>query len=252
MADLTPPPPVLWEASFDESGKLADSEIVVFGGCMGPREAVEDFGTKWVERLRRDGLQYTSMKEAIHFQGPYVDWKANTDKRDAVLRDLAKLLGDSSLLMMSSPITTSEFKALPSHQQKKLGNDPQYCGFEACIVSTLSQAPNLVLHAVCDLSEQYAERCITLFNTLRKRNETVKARCFALTFADDTRHSGLQAADMIAYCSRADHQRSTKTPVPIVEEIIGILNSHGGNTNWFVWKAGSEGLGHGEIEPAAT
>jgi hypothetical protein len=201
--------PTLWQAFFDESGKLQDpkNEIVVFGGLAGPSNSAVVFEQKWEACIHHNHLSCTSMKDAIHFQGPYEAWKDNPTKRDDVLRQLAQLLADSDLFMVSSPMTSAEFKSLPQETRKKLWNDPQYCGFEACLMGVLAQRNDSVMHVACDLSEEYSEKCITLFNKLRKRNQIIKARCFAITFADDKRSSGLQAADMIAYCSRADHQR---------------------------------------------
>jgi hypothetical protein len=54
---------------------------------------------------------------------------------------------------------------------------------------------------------------------------------------------------MIAYCMRAEHL-GIEPPDPIVTKVIGILQTHGTETGWCVWKAGGGGLGHGEIEPS--
>ncbi len=240
--------PTLFQGCFDESGKLADSEIVAFGGCIGTYDQFHALGVKWEKRLGDDGLPYTSMKDAMHARGPYIGWKNFTGKRDAILRDFARMIVESRMLMMSSPMTSSEFKTLPALQRQKLGNDIYYCGFEAVVMGTLHHAPNLVLHVICDLSEEYSEKCIKLFNKLRQKNESVKARCFGISFADDERHSGLQAADMIAYCSRADSLRFLRPPEPIVEEIIAILSEGGTELDSYLFRADSDGLGHGELE----
>jgi len=117
----------------------------------------------------------------------------------------------------------------------------------ATSLEELRRGKNL-LHIVCDLSEEYSEKCIKLFHKLRARNSLIKARCFGISFADDARHGGLQAADLIAYCSRADHLRATWEPEPIVEELITILATHKSPARWFVWKARAGGIGHGELE----
>src|ERR1035437_1760672 len=239
------PPTRLVMACFDESGKLHDSDIVAFGGCVGSPDYIDQFSTQWAERLRRDGLAYTSMKDAMHFHGPYSRWDGNETKRDAVLRDLTAMIADSELLMISSPMTSAQFKALPPEQRRRLWNDPQYCGFEACIAGILKDSQDTALHVVCDLSEQYSEKCITLFNKLRSRNRVVKERCFGISFADDEHHAGLQAADLIAYCARADHQRAARPPEPIVDALISTLTSHGGEGGWFVYRADGAGIGHG-------
>jgi hypothetical protein len=114
-----------WTAFFDESGKLANSEVVAFGGCAGPMNAAAEFSHDWEAFLVSNGLMYTSMKDAMHFRGPYLGWKDNSGKRDDVLRGLAQLLADSKLLMIATPMTTAEFKGRdaatrPSLRQTRL------------------------------------------------------------------------------------------------------------------------------------
>ncbi len=243
--------PILVNAYFDESGKLKDpnSEIVCFGGFAGPFKQTFAFVNKWDKCIKDAGLASTSMKEAIHFNGPYHGWKTaegGPAKRDHVLRTLAHILADSGLLIITAPMTSAEFNAKPDWERKKFWDDLEYCGFEACINAVLHHAASLMLHVTCDLSEQYAEKCITLYNLLRKSDPLVKSRCMALTFGDDTHHSGLQAADMIAYCSRAEHM-TAEPKHPIIQEIIGILRSPDRQVASFVYDKDAE-LGGGKLK----
>jgi hypothetical protein len=240
--------PQMVNAHFDESGKLGDSEIVAFAGCAGTTKAAWDCAAKWTEHLKVARISYTSMKDAIHLNGPYAMLRAETDsekKRDALLRTLARTVADSGLLLVAAPMTSAEFKSLPSSQRARFWNDLQYCGLEACISGVLHQGPNFVLHVTCDISEQYAQKCVALFNKLRSRDPLIRARCFAITFADDTKHVMLQVADMIAYCSRAEHLTSKK-PEPIITELIETLRSPDQQVGSYVWRP-SAGPGQGEI-----
>jgi hypothetical protein len=135
--------------------------------------------------------------------------------------------------------------AMPHTLRERFWHDVQYCGFEACISGALHQSANAVLHVTCDLSEEYARNCVTLFNKLRARDVMIKARCFALTFAEDERHAGLQAADMIAYCSRAEH--TEREPQPIVQQIIEILRTKDRKVGALVYRADGDGPGSGEL-----
>jgi hypothetical protein len=234
-------------ACFDESGKLNDS-IVSFGGIVAPEGALNAIGVRWKRRLELDGLPHTSMKDAMHFKDSYANWDEDVERRDTVLCDLATILADSGVLICESSQTTAEFKALPQQDRKKLGNDPQYGGFETCIAGILSADRQLGLHVVCDLAEEYSEKCVTLFHKLRLRNHIAKERCMGISFIDDEHHAGLQAADMIAYCSRAVHQCQLITPQPIVNDLKEILFAHPPTERWFVWDADGEGIGSGRIE----
>jgi hypothetical protein len=188
------------------------------------------------------------MKDAIHFHGPFVNWKRDVQRRDALLFDLAELLSKAPIMRVASPMTTADFKALPDTQRKKLGNNIAYCGFEACIQGMLNQGPNLALHIACDLSEEYAKQCLTLFNKIRVRNEDIKSRCFAITFADDKQHLGLQVADMVAYCARAETLAPTTAPELIIERIIELFRSQRTEVGTLLYRADGPGLGYGELE----
>lgn len=238
--------PVPLNAYFDESGNLCD-EIVSFGGCAGTPRQTLAFHHKWKALIDGAGVGYVSMKDAVHFKGPFGGWHKTADgkaKRDSLLRALARTVVDCGLLVLASSMTSAEFKALPKTQQKRFWDDNQYCQFETCITGLLHQRANPVLHIVCDLSEKYAEKCITLFNLLRKRDPLIKARCIAISFADDQTHTGLQAADMISYCARVEHQTET-SPKPIVQEIIDILRSPDRTHASLIYRDGDE-LGEGK------
>jgi uncharacterized protein DUF3800 len=132
---------------------------------------------------------------------------------------------------------------------EELGNDLQYCGLETCIRGALAHFTDSALHTICDLSEQYAQTCVALFNKLRAKSAECKARCIAITFADDTQTPGLQAADMVAYCARANAVRSTIAVEPIVDKIIALFEDAESERKYFVYRVGGAGLGHGEFEP---
>jgi hypothetical protein len=217
---------VVLNGYFDESGKLGDSEIVSFGGCFGVIESTLNLNAAWGKLLGQEQLSHVSMKEAMHFQGPFLKWKnleGGQQKRDDLLRALAQSILDCGMLVVSCPFPSADFKALSQLQRRRFWNDPQYASFEACITGALHLTANTFLHITCDLSEEFSPKLVTLYAKLRNRDPFVKARCFALTFADDELHGGLQAADMIAYCSRAEHM--TADAAPIVKELIEMFHT---------------------------
>jgi hypothetical protein len=235
-------------AAFDESGKLNDSEVVAFGGCVGLPNTMGEFTKRWEALIKAERLPYTSMKEAIHFQGPFAVWKDMPERRDVLLRKLCGLVLETPMLRIVSPITTATFKALSPGFRKKLGNDPQYAGFEACVLGTLHQHASIGVHIACDLSEEYSEKCVRLFHRLRRLNPDAKDRCVGIGFADDEVNAPLQAADMIAYCARAHAVRDTIMPVPIVVELIELLNSQGVEERAVLYHVNGKGLGDGKLD----
>jgi Protein of unknown function (DUF3800) len=237
-------------ACFDESGKFKDSDVVAFGGCVFVPQTLQRFSHEWKARLEVDGLPFTSMKDAVHCKGPYEKfWKVAEDKRDAILIDLATMLVDASAIRIVSSMLTSTFNAFNQQFREKMGNDPVYAGFESSLMGILHSSPTIEVHVVYDLSEEYSEKAIKLFHKLRRNKADFKERCNGISFADDELHAGLQAADMIAFCARAQTERHKKQPRPIVDRLIGILKTEDSVEMTTLYKIAGEGLGDAELKP---
>ncbi len=103
---------------------------------------------------------------------------------------------------------------------------------------------------MCDLAEEYSEKCVAAFHKMRKLRADIKARCVGIAFSDDERHAGLQAADMIAYCARAEalEQTDAKTMEPIVREIIDMFNAQDQSEHAVIYRLEGKGLGDGEFQ----
>jgi hypothetical protein len=234
-------------AYFDESGKLAE-DVISFGGCAGVPEQTQLLNVKWSKILNDAGIAFTSMKDAMYFQGPFRKWKDSDDgpaKRDELLLSLAKAIVETGMLIIASPMTKEEFSASTHQFRERFWHNLQYCCFEACVSGVLHKSANAVLHVTLDLSDEYAQKCIALFNKLRERDALVKARCFAISFADDKKHAGLQAADMIAYTYRAEH---TERELPrIIQQIIALFKTEDRAMGALVYRMDSGGPGSGQI-----
>lgn len=202
--------PELVTAFFDESGKLADTEVVAFGGIVAPQSKMLAFANEWDRALRENGLTYFSMKEAMHYQGPFSTWKGRERERNELLKRLLSLTGMTNRVFCG--VTSAEFKALPPERGSELV-DPTYMCFEACIKLTVIQNPQVAIAVTYDLSEQYAERCLALYHKLRRQHPQVKQQCFAIHFADDECLPQLQAADLVAGIHRTAKTGDDKHPI---------------------------------------
>ncbi len=232
---------------FDESGKLSKREdIVAFAGFIGLANENALLSGRWGERLKEDGLDYTSMKEALRWEGPFSTWSNMPERRERLLLDLGNIILTSRVMRTCSYVASEDFSALPESEQKIFIN-PQYCCFEGCIVESLRGRDDFSLSVICDLSEEYAEQCVTLFNKIRARNPLVKNRGLGISFMDDKNSYALQAADMIAYCARAEQLKDRRNESPVVTKLIELFSSRDRVERKFGYKVGSLGLGDGDI-----
>ncbi len=234
--------------ALDESGKLDNTEDVVFGGCMFEKSESHRFGEKWLGRLDAEGIESLHMKDAMRLGNEFAGW--DETKRDTLLRVLAALAAQCRPvpMLVAAPMSTKEFRALPQADQKRLKN-PVYCGFEGCVRTAVDTIPRNEPHSLqiaCDLSEEYSVQVLKLFHKLRSRNAEVKRRCHAVIFGDDRYIPILQLADMYAYVCRAFHAGN---PPDIILDIIEALT--GKRTmeanSRMVYQAGEIDLGAGVL-----
>jgi len=195
-------------AIFDESGKWKDSAgVFVFAGFVTFPIILSQICEEWSGVLMSGRIAHTSMKEAMSFNGPYEGFTNRAGERDAIVRNLATVLSAnrSKMACLASPMgtaTINDFKNLPTQQQKAMRGDPYYGGFEACVRGALDTRSDTQFHVVCDLAEQYSEKCVEIFHQMRKLNPAIKSRCLGIAFSDDEYYPPLQMADMLAYCHR--------------------------------------------------
>jgi hypothetical protein len=219
---------------FDESGGN-DCPVATVCGYAVPPTASGQAAIDWHSRLKQDDLLSFSMKDAVTFQNNFATWKGEDDRRDALLRDLARIVSAAPFLKVSAIVRSEEFNALSEVERKKFGGDMLYCSIETCIRGILDSDNRASLHYIHDMTEKAAE-FMKRFTKLRSRDQIVKDRCVAVTFADDTCHDGIQMADMAAYCMRCHFSGTRQNS--IVSEVHEILSSKDRKIGKFLYIAG--------------
>jgi hypothetical protein len=236
-------------AAFDESGKLADSLCVTFGGYMAEFSSAQAMSIKWNKLIQAHGLEYIRMTDALRFQGQFDGWKKERRKeRDELLRELATMAHPHTALLIATPMSCEEFKNLPSDDRQRLKN-PQYCGFEGCVKVLTQEAIRLgdSLQLYCDSSEEFSATCLGLYHKLRMTSQDFRERCTSLTFAEDRQFPPLQLADVFASCVRQNALRKTLRPDPVVDDLLEIFGKSG-KIGGFVHYRPGEGLGDAIVE----
>jgi hypothetical protein len=217
---------VIVKACFDESGKLADKDYVVFAGSVATASEWEVLSERWLALLKENGIAYLSMKEAFNFRGEFKGWRPRATERDRLLVKLAETAQPFIGFHLSSPMSTKQFSALSAKEKAKLVNH-QYLGFETGIRATAQKAnsPEMKIQVYCDSSDEYSRQCLDLYIKLRSKNQDLRERCIAITFAEDRYFPPLQLADMLSYCVR--HTQEGSNPEPVILSILRIFKQRG-------------------------
>jgi Protein of unknown function (DUF3800) len=189
---------------FDESGKYNDSEVVIFAGFFATSDQWTDFGRKWHALLRKEGLTWLHMVDAVQMNDEYAKFRSRTSDLDSLLLSLTEVICEHAIEGTINRISMKEFRTLDQavyHRYK----DPFYYAFEGGI-EALSKSPTLGPHdrfnLICDDSEEYSTECLKAYRRLCKLNPDIANKFGMICFGDDKMYSPLQAADMLAYCFR--------------------------------------------------
>jgi hypothetical protein len=97
---------------FDESGKHGDSDVVIFAGFFATAERFNDFGGEWRTLLRKNGLRFLHMVDAVQMNGDYAKFRGRIPDRDSLLLSLADLICDYAKEGTINRVFVREFKAL--------------------------------------------------------------------------------------------------------------------------------------------
>jgi hypothetical protein len=188
---------------FDESGKQGSSEVVVFAGFFATAERWREFGLEWNTLLRKEGLTWLHMVDAVQMNGDYAKFRDRVSDLESLLLSLASTVCKYAREGLINRAFVKEFEALDQSISRRY-KDPFYYAFEGGI-EALSKSPTLEpndrFNLVCDDSDDAGE-CLKAYRRLAKLKPEIHKRFGMICFGDDKSYTPLQAADMFAYCAR--------------------------------------------------
>jgi len=234
------------QAYFDESGKLQDknADHVVFGGIAGKMDEVSVFSRKWQAILGSD-VDHIHMKDAMHFNGAFRGWGNRESRRDEILIECAKVAFENSAMLIVSEMEKKAFHSLAETQRKRLKN-PVYGGFEGCVRALAQSFPGHDFNLWYDESQEYAETCLKMYQRMKSMHVNFAHRLPSITFANDEKCPGLQAADMVAYSAFVVGRDGSSAP-RIVKAINSTLRKEINGKGHLLYTKG-ETLGSGILE----
>jgi hypothetical protein len=195
---------------FDESGKFKDQNIVSFAGYAAGWSALESFDKEWEYLLRRHGLKHLTMKEALNHRKPLSGRVAaiGAKERTTVLMNFAECILKHFELGVSVSVDVVAFAALPSASSKILGKNPHYLAFSRTLGELKRYfSDDSKIAVICDDEDEYSVECYKLYRKTKLNDPGSRDKFTAISFADDTDHVPLQAADMLASLTRLETGR---------------------------------------------
>ncbi len=87
----------MFTAAFDASGTVHDQPYLIMAGYLATADQWMTFDRRWLKRLRDDKISYFRRSECASNTKQFNDWdKKPTEKKDKLLRDLIKIINDTT------------------------------------------------------------------------------------------------------------------------------------------------------------
>jgi len=191
----------------DESGKFLDKKVITFCGLCASPSALDKFEDRWNQELRRTGLHYLTMKEALQADkelGPLIP-KQSIKERIEVLKPFAACLVETFEFGVVIAVNVEAFRRTADQIKRETsgGENPIYFSFINSMLQVGKHAlDDDKVSLICDDDQGTAERFLKLYRRLKNIPEADCRKFCSITFADDITFAPLQAADMLASLAR--------------------------------------------------
>jgi hypothetical protein len=106
-------------AAFDAAGK-EDSECVVVAGFISSHKDWSSFNAKWLERLKKDGIDYFHMVEFAQSRKQFANgWKDDEPRRHHLHGDLLDIIKSHVYRQFASVVEMGTFDTLSGENKKE-------------------------------------------------------------------------------------------------------------------------------------
>lgn len=198
-------PGLMLEAYFDDSGKEADksNRFVCIAGYLSLARCWEAFNRKWGGLLDKYKLPELHMK---HWK-TVTKQKAWTDERaSAVLNDFVDVIRESNIWGFGVGVDAHQWRALSQKKRTLFGSAQEFAmqRIFRMIIDVMCEHDLIdYLNLVFDQDEEFSKPRLTRYYGVRKFDLLVKSHAAIISFADAKVCYCLQAADLLAYLTRA-------------------------------------------------
>lgn len=230
---------VLLEAYFDDSGQESDrsNRFVCIAGYLSPTSYWGDFNKRWECLLLKHGIPDLHMKEwsAIKRAKGWTDSYA-----DSVLDEFIDVIRASMLWGFGAGVDARQWAALPAPKRKQYGSAQEFVMQRVfrMIMDQVSKAGlEAYINLVFDQDEAFSKPRLTRYFDVKKIDSLAKKRAAIISFADAKVCYSLQAADLLAYMTRARllERANSKPESPHWKRLMTPLPGTANKYNWDGW-----------------
>jgi hypothetical protein len=196
---------MLLEAYFDDSGQESDrtNRFVCIAGYLSPTGQWEEFNRRWGELLVKHGLADLHMKLWSKIKR---DKGWSDEHADDVLNEFIDVIRSGRLWGFGAGVDAQQWRALPRAKRDKFGSAQEFVMQRVFrLIADETEAAGLLqpFNLVFDQDEQFSKPRLSRYYDVKKIDPVAKQRASVISFADAKTCLSLQAADLLAYLTRA-------------------------------------------------
>jgi hypothetical protein len=205
---------------FDETGSSKDptQRIVGMGGLLAPATGWETFERKWKRALKEFDVPYFHMKEFAHSTNVFEDWKGREIIRRKLFSKLIKAMESAYPIPIAATVPKDVYDATYGEYPLFEKEDIYHEALHFCIsglvgirhtMGQLDESEKVAI--VFSQHEEFRSHVLKRYDKLIKEFEPFQ-KISAISFADMRELVPLQAADLVAYELKKEHERRLYEP----------------------------------------
>jgi hypothetical protein len=205
---------------FDETGHSKDptQRIVGMGGLLAPASGWETFEHKWKRALKEFDIPYFHMKEFAHSTDVFEDWKGREIIRRKLFAKLIKAMEAAYPIPIGATVPKEVYNATyaeyPQFKKEDLYHEALHCCVGGAVgirhtMGQLDESEKVAL--VFSQHEEFRSHILKQYDRTIKEFEPFQ-KISAISFADMRELVSLQAADLVAYELKKEHERRLYEP----------------------------------------
>jgi hypothetical protein len=216
-------PTLVLHAYFDETGTHSGSPLVSILGLIGTEDAWKDAEQKWIFRKDKDSVEKFHSFDCNHGKGEFSgsDWKR--PRRDVLMSDLAKIVGDSELHQLGFSLPLRAWEKVNDQKFKERYQNPYHFCFEHAVMAAnlwsedfANREPVAIVFAHQD---EYAEMSKIFAEILPGLGSLEGVASIA--FSTPQKMVPLQMADLVAYTVGRRWLRGKSPLTPLEQKLLG-------------------------------
>jgi Protein of unknown function (DUF3800) len=205
---------------FDETGHSKDptQRIVGMGGLLAPASKWETFESKWKRALREFDIPYFHMKEFAHSTDVFEDWKGREIIRRKLFGKLIKAMESAYPIPVGATVPKDIYAATYNQYPGFPKDEPYRHTLDLCVAGVIglrgamgSLDESEKVAVVFSQHQEFRNHVLRYYEKITKELDPFRI-ISPVSFADMRDLVPLQAADIVAYELKKEHERRLYEP----------------------------------------